>query len=83
MSFAKPVLVSNAIAQKNLIERTSSGLVHKEKNADDFADKVMQLFEDENLRIQFGVKGRQFIEEEFSWEKTSKKLIKLYNELEV
>ena len=37
MSFGKPLLVSDATAQKNLIERTNSGLVHQEKNAVDFA----------------------------------------------
>jgi glycosyltransferase involved in cell wall biosynthesis len=81
MSFAKPVLVSNATAQKNLIEKTKSGLVHIEKDSKDFAKKTMQLFADETLRNELGVKGKKFIEEEFCWEKTSKKLIQIYQEL--
>ncbi|MDO9037005.1 MAG: glycosyltransferase family 4 protein [Lutibacter sp.] len=81
MSFAKPVLVSDAIAQKNLIERTNSGLVHLEKNAQDFADKVLQLYDDEALRDRLGQNGKQFVEEEFCWEKTSEKLITLYANL--
>lgn len=81
MSFAKSVLVSNATSQKNLIGQTKSGLVHNEKDHEDFVDKVMLLFKDENLRIQFGKNGKQFIEEEFCWEKTSKKLINLYDDL--
>ncbi|MBV1888169.1 MAG: glycosyltransferase, partial [Urechidicola sp.] len=83
MSFEKPVLVSNAIAQKRLIERTNSGLVHEEKNVEDFADKVLQLYQDQDLQLELGGNGKQFIEEEFCWEKTSKKLIKLYDELEI
>ncbi len=82
MSFSKPVLVSNAIAQKKLIERTNSGLVHEERNADDFANKVLQLYQNEGLQLELGKNGKQFIEEEFCWEKTSEKLIELYNELE-
>jgi glycosyltransferase involved in cell wall biosynthesis len=81
MSFAKPVLVSDAIAQKNLIERTNSGLVHLEKNAHDFADKVLQLYNDEALCVRLGQNGKQFVEEEFCWEKTSEKLIALYANL--
>jgi len=81
MSFGKPVLVSDAIAQKNLIERTNSGLVHLEKNAQDFADKVLQLYNDEALRDRLGQNGKQFVEEEFCWEKTSEKLIALYANL--
>ena len=81
MSFSKPVLVSNATAQKNLIEKTNTGLVHLEKNAQDFSEKVMQLYADKNLRDTFGENGKRFIENEFCWEKTSEKLIELYANL--
>ena len=81
MSFAKPVLVSNATAQKNLIEKTNSGLVHVEKDAKDFAAKVLKLYRDENLRKKLGENGKRFVEEEFHWEITSKKLINLYKSL--
>lgn len=81
MSLGKPVLVSDAIAQKNLIKKTKSGLVHQERNIDDFADKILKLYEDEDLRSSLGQNGKQFIEEEFCWEKVSKNLITLYDEL--
>jgi len=81
MSFAKAVLVSDAIAQKNLIEKTNSGLVHLEKNSPDFADKILQLYADQDLRERLGRNGKQFVEEEFCWEKTSEKLIALYENL--
>jgi len=82
MSFSKPVLVSNATAQKNVIERTNSGLVHLEKNVEDFSEKVMQLYVDKKLRDTFGENGKRFVEEEFNWGKTSKKLIELYANLD-
>ena len=81
MSFGKPVLVSDAIAQKNLIEKTNSGLVHIEKDAQDFANKVLQLYDNPALRDRLGRKGKQFVYEEFCWEKTSEKLIALYENL--
>ena len=81
MSFSKPVLVSNAIAQKNLIERTNSGLVHEERNVEDFTDKVMEYYNDEEMRLRFGENGKRFIEEEFCWEKTSEKLVELYESM--
>jgi len=81
MSFGKPVLVSNATAQKNLIEKVGSGLIHEERNATDFAQKVLELHADENLSMRLGINGKQFIENEFCWEKTSEKLIELYNDL--
>jgi len=81
MSFSKPVLVSNATAQKNLIEKTKSGLVHLEKNPQDFANKVLELFNNKELRETLGKNGKRFVEEEFCWEKTSEKLIDLYASL--
>lgn len=81
MSLAKPLLVSDAIAQKRLVERTNSGLVHQEKNINDFSDKILKLFSDEKLRTELGANGKNFVRNEFSWEQTSKKLLHLYDNL--
>ncbi|MDP3314215.1 glycosyltransferase family 4 protein [Lutibacter sp.] len=81
MAFAKPVLVSNAIAQKNLIEKTKAGLVHLEQNPDDFANKIIELYNNPKLQNKLGKNGKAFIENEFHWEKTSEKLIDLYANL--
>jgi glycosyltransferase involved in cell wall biosynthesis len=81
MSLAKPLLVSDAIAQKRLVEKTNSGLVHQEKNVEDFIDKVLKLYADETLRAELGENGKHFVRNEFSWEQTSKKLLHLYDNL--
>jgi glycosyltransferase involved in cell wall biosynthesis len=81
MSLAKPLLVSDAIAQKRLVEKTNSGLVHQEKNVEDFTDKVLKLYADETLRAELGENGKHFVRNEFSWEQTSKKLLHLYDNL--
>lgn len=81
MSFAKPLLVSEATAQKTLVEKVNSGLVHKDRNVSDFTEKTLQLFKDDNLRDELGKNGEHFIKNEFSWEHTSKKLLHLYDNL--
>lgn len=82
MSFGKPVLVSDAIAQKKLVEKSKSGLIHKEKDATDFAKQLMGLYKDPGLREEMGENGKRFIEEEFVWEKVSGNLVEIYIELE-
>ena len=82
MCFSKPVLVSDAIAQKHLIEKIKGGKVHKEKDPVDFAAKVMELYQDESLRNELGANGKRFIEEEFCWEKVSANLCNLYKSFE-
>ena len=81
MSFAKPLLVSNAIAQRKLIERTHSGLVHEERNVKDFSKQIMVLYKNTALQKELGENGKRFIEDEFCWEKTSKNLTQLYDHL--
>jgi glycosyltransferase involved in cell wall biosynthesis len=82
MSFAKPLLVSDATAQRKLVEKNNTGLIHKEKDTNDFSDKVLTLYNNEALRNELGQNGKEFIENEFSWEQTSKKLLHLYDNLE-
>ncbi len=82
MSLAKPVVVSDAIAQKNLVLKTKSGLVHQEKNAIDFAEKLLQLYENPKLGKELGANGKAFIENEFCWEKVSQNLVQIYAEFE-
>jgi len=82
MSFGKPLLVSDATAQKNLIERTKSGLVHQEKNAVDFAKKIFELYKNDAMRKELGQNGKNFIENDFCWENVSGNLVEIYNELE-
>ena len=81
MSLAKPLLVSNAIAQKNLINKINAGLVHEAQNVADFEDKVLSLYNNPNLREELGENGENFVKKQFTWDKTSKGLINLYNNL--
>jgi glycosyltransferase involved in cell wall biosynthesis len=82
MSFGKPLLVSDAIAQKKIVEKNNTGLVHKEKDVEDFSSKVSTLYKDEELRSELGKNGMDFVRNKFSWEQTSKKLLHLYDNLD-
>ena len=82
MSLAKPLLVSDAIAQRKLVEKVACGLIHKERDSEDLSNKVVALYKSKPLRIALGESGRKFVQNEFSWEQTSKKLINLYNNMQ-
>ncbi|WP_439129401.1 glycosyltransferase family 4 protein [Polaribacter sp.] len=82
MSFAKPLLVSNATAQKKLVEKVNAGLVHRDRDITDFTNKVLELYKNENLRKVLGKNGQEFVRNEFCWEETSKKLLHLYDNLQ-
>ncbi len=48
---------------------------------EDFADKIEILLADEELRLKMGQFGRRRIEDELSWEHTSKNLVCAYSTL--
>ncbi len=81
MSFSKPVLVSDVTAQKNLIESAKAGLVHKAKDAHDFAEKVRQLYRDPQMAQKMGRQGKELVVTEFNWKVSSKNLVDLYDNL--
>ncbi len=81
MSLRKPLLVSDATAQKNIVEKVNAGLIHEAKNVEDFIDKVLRLYKGELMRKELGENGEVFIRNEFTWDKTSKGLVNLYNSL--
>ena len=83
MSMGKPLLVSDATAQKNMIQKSKSGLVYEAKNTIDFTNKILDLYKDKSLRSRLGENGKSFVRNEFTWDKTSKDLIELYNNLQI
>ena len=71
----------DVFAQKQIVERANSGLVHQERDVNDFITKTLELYKSESLRKKLGENGEQFVKEEFSWEKKSKALISFYDKI--
>jgi glycosyltransferase involved in cell wall biosynthesis len=76
MFMEKPVLVSDAIPLKRIVEETNSGLVFKSSNPLDFATKLKILLESQ---IEWGNNGKKAILDKYNWKRDSKELLKLYN----
>lgn len=81
MSYAKPIVVSNAKAQKRIVEQWNTGLVHNEKDPKDLSEKILELYQDPEKAERIGLNGQEFIENKFRWEITSQALIKMYEEI--
>ncbi len=82
MALAKPLIVSNCDAQENIIKKARAGLIFKNRNSFDFADKTEFLYKNRQQAEIFGKNGQEFIKAEFNWEKTSLELINIYQNLQ-
>ncbi|UXX78350.1 glycosyltransferase family 4 protein [Reichenbachiella carrageenanivorans] len=63
----KPMLVSDCTAQKNLIEQEKWGLVHQAGDAKDFAKQIKLLFNNKEIRQQFGSQAAKAIKEKYNF----------------
>ncbi|MFD6211556.1 glycosyltransferase family 4 protein [Peribacillus sp. NPDC060253] len=60
---------------RQLIEEYNIGLNCKNNNADDFADNLLKMCEDDNLRIIMGQNSRRLAEEKFDRNKTYQEIL--------
>ena len=79
MMSGRPLLVSSSRPLKRLVEMTSSGLVFEANNPADFANKVLTLYRDREMRSRLGDNGKQAtIERTLNWDNEQKTLVNFY-----
>jgi len=80
MYYKKPILVSDVTSLKRIIKEENCGIVFKAGDTNDLADKIIKI---KNFKIleKLGSNGRMAAEKKYNWSLTSKKLIKLYNNI--
>lgn len=82
MYFEKPILVSDVLSLKRIVKETKCGIIFKASDHNDLARKLIKAKE-QGILEQLGKNGRIAAEKKYNWNYTSKKLIKLYSNLEL
>ncbi len=75
-----PVIGTNSGGILELINESCAGFV-VERDADEIAEKIKILIEDEKLREELGKKGRAFAEKYLNWEKNVARIEEIYEKL--
>jgi glycosyltransferase involved in cell wall biosynthesis len=78
MAIGKPVLVSDALPLKRIINETGAGLVFKSDDEVDFALRIEQLLMEEK---DWEIKGQEAVRKIYNWKNDEKTLINMYNKL--
>lgn len=82
MMSGRPLLVSSSDPLRRLVNSTSSGLVFEANNPQDFASKVLTLYNDRTLGNTLGANGRQATAEgNLNWDTEQLQLIHFYRSL--
>lgn len=77
---SKPVITFNTGGVRETILNQETGLL-VEPNSKELANAILKLLKNEELRNKMGKKGREFVSKNFSWEKSAKKLLETYKEV--
>lgn len=78
MYLAKPVLVSDAIPLKRIVEESNAGLVFNSNDEENFAVQVLKLY---NSPGSYGQNGTKAVKEKYNWEIEEKNLFKVYKSI--
>jgi len=77
----RPILVAQQKMEKELVEEYQVGMAIRENDAQDFAQKVIQLYQDQAMRRKYENNARK-VAHQFVWEKTVMPLLDSYKKLE-
>jgi len=79
MMVGKPILVSSCPPLARVVKEAKSGLIFRAGDDKDFADKILEIYNDKTLQKQFSENGLKYtFELKHTWQEESKKLINLY-----
>jgi glycosyltransferase involved in cell wall biosynthesis len=81
MSLGLPVIISDTLHAKRVIDEYKFGIYVNPENIDEIAQKINYLLENPEIAQQMGNSGMKLIQEKFNWSFEEKKLTILYKEL--
>ncbi len=81
MACERPVVGSNFGGIPEVIADGETGFLAEPENANDFAEKIARLLDDENLRESFGKCGRERVLKLFTWDAVTERVMEAYREI--
>ncbi|MGE7881922.1 glycosyltransferase family 4 protein [Bacillus sp. NPDC094077] len=82
MAAGLPIITSNRGGNPEVIEEGKNGyIVDDFENPDAYAEKIINLLNNESKRVQMGKYGRLKVEKDFGWNRVAMNLIGVYKEV--
>ena len=81
MALRMPVVLSDLPPSRPFVGNNKCAIMVPPDDYHAYAQGIIQLLKDPSLRKQMGAEGHRLVVQEYNWEKESKKLVNLYEEL--
>jgi glycosyltransferase involved in cell wall biosynthesis len=79
MLFERPLIVSDCKPQAKIVAEAQCGLVFKSEDAEDLAQKINMLYQNQELSIEMGENGKKAVEMKYNTQNYGKNLVNLYD----
>jgi len=76
-----PIIASNFLLWREIVEKNNCGICVNPLDPKEIAEAIEYLIEHPDEARKMGENGRKAVLEKYNWEKESKKLLKIYEEL--
>lgn len=73
-----PILASDCAPVQRIISETGTGLIFRNKDAESFAETLLNLISDKSFREQIPENGRKWVQEKYNWNRDAEFLVELY-----
>jgi glycosyltransferase involved in cell wall biosynthesis len=78
MAMGKPIVASSVGQQGVVIEHGVNGLLHQEKNPEELAQRIYEVYKDKNFATKLGLEARRRAIEKHDWKFNSQAILDAY-----
>jgi glycosyltransferase involved in cell wall biosynthesis len=79
MAAGLPVLSSNCISVKRILDETHAGETYIFDSPADFANTVKRLFRERENSYLYGLNGQKAVRDTYNWQQSSSSLLNIYS----
>jgi glycogen(starch) synthase len=77
---SKPVVAFRVGGVNETVSNGNSGLLVEKGSSDGLAEAILRLLSNPSLRQSMGIKGREFVQNNFTWDICAEKMLRVYRE---
>lgn len=78
MSCSVPIIATDVRGNRDLISHGENGILVPSRNPKKLAEAISLILDDEHLRTKYGGNARKTIENNYTWDKVSDKILRCY-----
>lgn len=81
MYYGLPIISTDCISIKNIVEKDRVGIVYESENIRAFANSVLRLYNTNDESVLFSKNAKKIVTEKYNWNLAVKEMINMYNNL--